>query len=200
MLHLAASLRATLARIEGLRVFDGASPPADMDLDASKVLIDVSAWGVSGYAVDDWLYEHHRIGVGLADGRHLLVVLSLGSSSSDVRKPARGLRDLARRIKADPSVLPSVGQLPGIAGLDVEMAMNASEALFGAVEQVPYEAAAGRIAAETIAPAPPGVPRLVPGQRISERHVAWLVANRDAGAFLLDPIDPSERSLRVVAG
>ncbi len=199
VLDLAASLRAKLAQIEGLSVFDRADLPVDMDLDASKVLVDVSAWGVSGYAVDDWLYKHHRIGVGLADGRHLLVVLSLGSSNSDVRKLVRGLRHLARRIKADPSTLPSVGPLPRLASLDVEMAINASDALFGAVEQVPYEVAAGRIAAETIAPAPPGVPRLVPGQRISERHVAWLVANRDAGAFLLDPIDPAERTVRVVA-
>jgi arginine/lysine/ornithine decarboxylase len=200
VLDLAASLRDKLARIEGLRVFDGTTLPADMELDASKILIDISALGVSGYAIDDWLYTHHRISVGLADGRHLLVVLTLGSSSSDVRKLVRGLKDLVNRIKADPSILPSVEPLPRVASLDVEMVLKPADALFGTVEQVPYEAATGRVAAETIAPAPPGVPRLVPGQRISERHVAWLVANRDAGAFLLDPIDPSERTVRVVAG
>lgn len=50
-----------------------------------------------------------------------------------------------------------------------------------------------------IAPAPPGVPRLVPGQRIGQVHVDWLTVNRDLGAFFLDPIDPSERTIRVVA-
>ena len=199
VLDLAASLRTKLAQIDGLRVFDRTDLPADMELDASKLLIDISAWGVSGYAVDDWLYKNHRIGVGLADGRHLLVVLSLGSSQSDVRKLVRGLKNLVKRLKADPATLPSVAPLPGIASLDVEMVIDPSDALFGMVEQVRYEAATGRIAAETIAPAPPGVPRLVPGQRISKCHVAWLVANRDAGAFLLDPIDPAERTLRVVA-
>ncbi len=194
VLDLAASLRAQLARIDGLRVFDRTDLPADMDLDASKVLIDISAWGVSGYAVDDWLYKHHRVGVGLADGRHLLIILSLGSSRADVRKLVRGLEDLARQIEADRTILPSVGPLPGIAGLDVEMAMSGADALFGAVEQVRYEAATGRIAAETIAPAPPGVPRLVPGQRISEQHVAWLVAHRDAvHSCSIRPIRPSER-------
>jgi len=50
-----------------------------------------------------------------------------------------------------------------------------------------------------IAPAPPGVPRLVPGQRISPAHVTWLVAQRDAGAFIMDPVDPTDATIRVVA-
>ena len=58
--------------------------------------------------------------------------------------------------------------------------------------KMPLARAAGRIAAETIAPAPPGVPRLVPGQRITAAHTAWLAANRDLGAFLLD------RSMRAI--
>jgi arginine decarboxylase len=38
----------------------------------------------------------------------------------------------------------------------------------------------------------------VPGQRITAAHVAWLVANRDAGAFVMDPVDPTEATVRVV--
>jgi arginine/lysine/ornithine decarboxylase len=59
--------------------------------------------------------------------------------------------------------------------------------------------AAKRFAAETIAPAPPGVPRLVPGQRISTAYVAWLTANCDQGAFFQDPLDPSDKKVRVVS-
>ncbi|WP_260172913.1 hypothetical protein [Sphingomonas sp. BK069] len=50
--------------------------------------------------------------------------------------------------------------------------MPGPRALNGPTEMVRYEDAAGRIAAEMIAPAPPRVPRLVPGQRISAEHVA----------------------------
>lgn len=65
---------------------------------------------------------------------------------------------------------------------------------------VAYEATAGRIAAEMIAPAPPGVRRLVPGQRATVAHAGWPVANRDAGAFVIDPVDPTEAAIRVVQG
>lgn len=198
VIALADRARRKIGAIAPLRVFDRDDLPSDSDLDMTKILIDISALGVSGYAVDDWLYRHHRISMGLSDARHILAVLSLGTTRSDVTKLVRALKDLVRRLAADPEMLPALSPPPTIATLSVEMAMPGPIALHGPAEMVRYEAASGRIAAEMIAPAPPGVPRLVPGQRITDAHVAWLVANRDAGAFIMDPVDPTEATLRVV--
>jgi arginine/lysine/ornithine decarboxylase len=199
VIALAERARTQIAAIEPLRVFERSQLPNGTDLDVTKILIDVSALGVAGYAIDDWLYKNHRISMGLSDARHILAVISIGTRKSDIRKLVRGLTDLVKRIAADPSILPRLKHAPGIGTLTVEMAMAGSAALNGPVEMVRYEDAADRIAAEMIAPAPPGVPRLVPGQRISSEHVAWLVANRNAGAFVMDPVDPTEATIRVVA-
>lgn len=199
VIALAQKVRKQIVAISPLRVLDFDDLPAGADLDVTKVLIDVSALGVSGYAIDDWLYTHHRISMGLSDARHILAIISLGTTRSDLRKLVRGLADLVKRLAAEPAMLPPVPSLPSVATLSVEMAMAGSAALSGPAEMVRYEAATGRIAAEMLAPAPPGVPRLVPGQRISAEHVAWLVANRDAGAFIMDPVDPAEATVRVVA-
>lgn len=200
VIDLAATLRKQVASIAGLRVFDICDLPIDSQLDETKVLIDISAWGVTGYALDDWLMAHHRVSVGLSDARHLLAVLSLGTSSRDVKALVKGLRDAAKQIKAGTSGLPAAPtNLPGIGSLSVTMQNDPAEAFFGPTELVRIEEAIGRIAAEMIAPAPPGVPRLVPGQLIEHAHIDWLVANRDAGAFFLDPVDPNERRLRVVS-
>lgn len=197
-LDLAAELRRALAGIAPLRVFGRDDLPDGADLDESKILVDISALGVAGYAIDDWLNEHHRISVGLSDSRHLLMIVAPGTTRADVRRLVRGLRDLVTRLSRDPALLPPLAAPPGLGSLSVDMATAGAGAFFGPAELVRYEEAAGRIAAEVIAPAPPGVPRLVPGQRISAAHVAWLVANRDAGAFMMDPADPGERMLRVV--
>lgn len=194
----AAKLRRRLARIDGVRVFGPEHLPPGAELDQTKLLIDVSGLGVSGFAIDDWLAEHHGVSVGLSEARHLLAIVSVGTRGRDLRALAIGLADCAEALRDGRLALPPVGDAPTIATLSVEMAADGGDAMFGPVEQVPLEGAAGRIAAETIAPAPPGVPRLVPGQRISAAHVAWLTANRDLGAFFLDPIDPSERTIRVV--
>lgn len=196
---LADQARATIAAIAPLRVLGRDDVPAGADLDRTKILIDVSPLGVSGYAIDDWLFAEHRISIGLSDARHLLAVIALGTTRSDIRALERGLADLVERLAADPAMLPPLAAPPGIETLSVEMAMAGPDAIAAPVEMVRYEEAAGRIAAEMIAPAPPGVPRLVPGQRISPDHVAWLVAQRDAGAFIMDPVDPSDATIRVVA-
>lgn len=199
VLALADHARETIAAIAPLRVLGRDDVPAGADLDRTKILIDVSALGMSGYAIDDWLYAEHRISMGLSDARHLLAVIALGTTRGDIRALERGLADLVARLAADPAMLPPLATTPGIETLSVEMAMAGPDAIAAPVEMVRYEDAGGRIAAEMIAPAPPGVPRLVPGQRISPAHVTWLVAQRDAGAFIIDPVDPTDATIRVVA-
>lgn len=195
----AEDLRGRLAAIEGLRVLGASDLPTGAELDLTKVLIDLSALGVAGYAVDDWLNAHHRICVGLSDARHLLAVVSVGTTDGDVRALAKGLADCATRLRSGELDLPSAAEAPRIATLGTEMASDPQSAFFGQVEQVALKDAVGRVAAEIIAPAPPGVPRLVPGQRITAEHVAWLTVSRDLGMFLLDPIDPTERTIRCIA-
>lgn len=199
VLDMATGLRAEIAAIAPLRVYEPADLLAANRLDLSKLVVDVSPLGITGYAADDWLYTRHDISMGLSDARHIQAVLSPGTTAKDGRRLVRGLTDLVAALQTDPAALPRApADLPGIHTLGYEQAMPGPDALFAEVEEVPFEEGAGRIAAETIAPAPPGVPRLVPGQRISAAHVAWLTANRDAGAFLLDPVDPSEHRVRVV--
>lgn len=198
VLARADELRARLAAIDGVRVFAEPDLPPGAELDRTKVLIDLSALDVSGYAVDDWLVQHHRVSVGLSEARHLLAIVSAGTTRSDVRALAKGLADCVARLRAGTLSLPRLGDAPGIGTLSAAMALPPNAALFGPAEEVPLEAAAGRVAAEMIAPAPPGVPRLVPGQRITPAHVAWLLRQRELGAFILDPVDPSGRTLRVV--
>ena len=200
VLDMAAEARRELAAIPGVRVFGPGDLPPHAELDASKVLLDISALGVAGFAVDDWLYREHKVSVGLSDARHLLLVISIGTTRADVRALVRALGDCVTRLGADPAMLPRAPAVVPVADLPFAMAMPGPDAFFAPVEMVAYEDAGGRIAAEIVAPAPPGVPRLVPGQRITAAHVAFLIASRDAGAFILDPTDPSQRMIRVVAG
>ena len=200
VLARADALRAHLAAIDGIRILAEDDLPPGAQLDRSKVLIDIGAWGVSGHAVDDWLNDHHRVSVGLSAPRHLLAIVSLGTTAGDVRALVGGLADCAAQLAAGTLRLTPRASQPPISALTVDMAMGGGKAFFGPVEQIPLSQAVGRIAAEMIAPAPPGIPRLVPGQRIGEAHVDWLVGQRDLGAFFLDPIDPTERTIRVVRG
>jgi arginine/lysine/ornithine decarboxylase len=77
--------------------------------------------------------------------------------------------------------------------------MTPREAYLGTTKRVALEAAAGEIAAEPISPYPPGVPLLVPGQRIDHGHVEFLRAGLAAGMVVKGVSDPSLEQVRVVA-
>ncbi|MDE6261069.1 MAG: amino acid decarboxylase, partial [Oscillospiraceae bacterium] len=53
-------------------------------------------------------------------------------------------------------------------------ALTPRQALFAPRKTIPLAEAAGRIAACQIAPYPPGVPVIAPGERIEKKHLAYL--------------------------
>ena len=200
VLDLALHAHKQVSRIAGLRVLgrevldgDGAH-----DLDETRLTVDVSGLGISGYAADDWLTNEYKIVAGLSDMRTLLFSFSPGTTASETRLLVKGLRALAKASRNKRAFAPLPARLPRLGSLSVDMALPAPQAFAAPAEHVAYEHCVGRIAAEIIAPAPPGVPRLIPGQRITAAHVNWLVRNRDAGCFILDPADPEQRAIRVV--
>ena len=94
---------------------------------------------------------------------------------------------------------PAPVDLPDAGDLEMETVMLPRDAFFGPVENVPAEAAAGRVAAEQITPYPPGVPAILPGERINAAVIQYLRTGVAAGMVLPDPADPSMKTIRVVA-
>lgn len=61
------------------------------------------------------------------------------------------------------------------------------------------KSAAGRIVAEQLTPYPPGIPVAVPGERLNEAVIDYLVTGVRAGMMVPDAADSSMRTVRVVA-
>jgi arginine/lysine/ornithine decarboxylase len=57
----------------------------------------------------------------------------------------------------------------------------------------------GRFAAEQITPYPPGIPVIIPGERITAELLDYLRTGLAAGMLLPEPADPDPRTIRVVA-
>ena len=70
----------------------------------------------------------------------------------------------------------------------------------GTVAAVGVDAAVGRISCESIAGYPPGIPALLPGERITTETVAYLRELVATGARLHGASDPGFRTINVLAG
>lgn len=71
-------------------------------------------------------------------------------------------------------------------------------AFFAPAEIVAIGAAVGRTSAELIAPYPPGIPAVAPGERITDDVIAALHRARAAGVRIAYAADPTLATLRVV--
>ena len=87
----------------------------------------------------------------------------------------------------------------GVWAVEPVTVLTPREAFFAARESVPVEAAVGRISAELVAPYPPGIPVLAPGEEVTIDAVDALLAARAAGSRIAYAADPSVRTLDVVA-
>ena len=77
--------------------------------------------------------------------------------------------------------------------------MPIRDAFLGVGEMVAVDDAAGRISCEAIAGYPPGVPALLPGERVTDEVVTYLRALTAAGARLHGATDPTFQTVRVLA-
>jgi arginine decarboxylase len=198
-LDLACQLREDIELIPDVTVLDDEllGVEASHDLDRLQVMIDVSATGTSGYQAADWLRSHARVDVGMSDHRRILATLSFADDKETTRRLTEAL--WAWRKAADGFDRPPQIDLPSPEELELETVCPPRDAFFGRVETVPSERAAGRIAAEQATPYPPGIPAVVPGERLNDAVLDYLCSGVRAGMNVPDPADPSLQTMRVLA-
>jgi arginine/lysine/ornithine decarboxylase len=198
-LELSRTARAHLAGLQGLRVVgtEVIGRRGVFALDETKLVVDVRGLGISGYMAADWIFENHNVTFELITHRHLMALITIADTQETVDRMVAALRDLhrwAQQNKPD-----EIAPLPHSREIGTQLVMPPSRAFFGPTKKVKLEKAAGEIAAEQVSPYPPGIPRLVPGERITQPIVDYLQRGRDAGMFVLDPSDTTLKTLRVVA-
>ena len=201
VLDLARQARRELGAIDGIEVMgpevlDGDAAYA---LDETKVLLDISALGVNGYEAEDWLIRTKKITVGLADERRMLLIFTVGTDARSTRKMLSAFKALAKwaRDGADDKK-GYAGDLPHLCELRAEAVMSPAEAFFSRTTRVPLNEAAGRIAAEMISPYPPGIPRILPGELITDVQLRYMQISMALGTFPYDATDQNLCTVRVV--
>lgn len=197
-LQLTKQLRSDIEAIEGIHVMEGEllGEEASHDLDRMHILMDLAGLGISGYQAADWLRGHHRIDMGISDHRHLEATVSIADTPETAARLVAALQDLSGQAARFPT--PPRVKLPDSSDLEMETVHQPREAFFGPVEVIPATEAHGRIAAEQITPYPPGIPAILPGERINGAVIEYLRSGVEAGMVLPDPADPSMATIRVV--
>jgi arginine decarboxylase len=164
--------------------------------DPLRIVIDVRGTGCSGYEIAAELRASYDIYVELATHATLVLVLGMGQPVEPLERFTHDFAETVRRISRSGEG-DVVDRTP--AAIEQETVVPIREAFFGAAETVAVDDAVGRISCESIAGYPPGVPALLPGERVSPEVVAYLRELVAVGARLHGAADPTFTTLRVLA-
>ncbi|GAA1832828.1 aminotransferase class I/II-fold pyridoxal phosphate-dependent enzyme [Luedemannella flava] len=192
LLSLVADAHARLRRTAGLLVPGPESFPAGR-FDPAKLVVILSGTGADGIAVERDLIAA-GVPVEMADRDTIVPIVTLADTRESVDRLVDALVGLVERHRGPARPVGLAIQW----GAPAEAAMTPRDAFFADHETVPADRAVGRVCAEVVAPYPPGVPVLVPGEVVTESLLAGLRAARDAGTRIAYAADPTLGTLQVV--
>ena len=189
--------RTAIDAVPGVRVIgdEFVGRPGVAGWDPMRIVIDVRATGCTGYEVAGALREAFDIHVELATHATMVLILGLGQPPDDLERFAHDFEAVVRRISR-PGEAVALVRAPG--AMENEVVVPPREAFLGAADVVAVDDAVGRVSAESIAGYPPGIPALLPGERITTELVAYLRELKASGARLHGASDPEFRSICVL--
>jgi lysine decarboxylase len=163
--------------------------------DDAKLVLLLAVTGADGIAVDRDLASS-GFTLEMADRDLLVPMVTLADDDEGVEGLVDAVAATIERHRG--------GQRPTVAHaawtVAAEQVLTPREAFFAPRETSPWDRAEGRVCAEVIAPYPPGVPVLAPGERITRTALDALREARRTGARIAYAADPSLDTVLVVAG
>jgi lysine decarboxylase len=198
--ELNAALLANVARFKEVVQAEFALPiflyPSDFPagrFDPTKIVLRVQQLGASGVDIERDL-QAVGIRVEMADRDTIVFLATLADSAEEFETLADALipilkrRQEQRRESATAlswSVVPTRG-------------ISMRGAYFAKTEMIDASSAEGRISADLIAPYPPGVAVVAPGEVLTGQILDGLKASKDAGVRIAYATDPTLEKYRVV--
>ena len=190
---LAGALAATTVARERLRAVDGLTVLDGPGVDPLKLVLVLPGTGADGNLVElDLLAE--GLAVESADRDVLIAVVSLADTPDTLDRLATATTRSIARHRGRPRPVVAAASYR----VDPVIAVPPRHAFFAAAETVALGDAMERVSAELIAPYPPGIPVIAPGEEVTAPAVAALHQARDAGVRIAYASDPTLASLRVV--
>ena len=190
--------RDAVRQIPGLDVLDErlAGAPGVFDYDPLRLAIDVRGTHASGYELARLLREEHDVLMELAGENVMVAVYGMGEDAGAAsERLLEGLRRVVETVSATPQSADEVQFAPPPPW--GELVMTPREAFLGPQEIVPAREAVGRVASESLAAYPPGIPNVLPGERLTAETLDYIEQTIAHGGSLRGASDRELKTLRV---
>ncbi len=192
-----AATREAVARIPGLAVLDESmvGHAGIAGWDPLRLSIDVRGTGSTGYRLAKAIFHSHRIDLELYSENVVVAIFGLGEPAAPAgERLVAALRETVGELSAEPGPPQAKLAPPPPWG---ELVLTPREAFLGPQDVVPFDQAAGRVAAEALAAYPPGIPNVLPGERLTAETLDYIRESVAHGGYVRGGSDRELKTLRV---
>lgn len=187
--ELSKILRSAIKNLRGLRTFDSVK---NFLLDVTKVTVNVLDSGLTGWEAEEILRRKLRVQCELSDAANLLFLITFADDAETIATLIDALKNLPHRPK---KFLPT---LPPVSREIFSTELTPRETFFAPTKVVDLNAAVGRICAEEITFYPPGIPLLMPGEKISSATVELIRSGNFSGSRIVGANDKKLSTIKII--
>lgn len=160
------------------------------DMDRSKLVLSVQNTDWSGKKLMDALRDEYHLELEMSAPTYALAMTTVADSEEGFLRLKEALSQLDKKLCAKEQDLSFCQKK-----IRLQQERTIAGALDEKKERVRWEDCSGRIAAETIFVYPPGIPIMVPGERITREAVEAVAAYKSLGYPVLGMADESGQTV-----
>ena len=162
-------------------------------LDRTRLTVNVSKLGITGFEADEILHQKLQVTAELPMEQHLTFIISLGNIESDIDRLVKCFKQIATSPAPPAPLAPPAPPAPSS-----QLLLSPRQAYFAEKETIPIEKVVDRISGELVCPYPPGIPVLMPGERITSEAIEYLQKAIESGANITGASDSSLKTLKIL--
>ena len=163
------------------------------EFDESKLTINVRKLGITGYEVYDILRDEYNIQMELADMYNVLAIISLGDTNESINALINALKDIASKYKGNEEIKIQKNILK-----NPDLIISPRDAYYANKHSILLENSVGEISGESVMVYPPGIPIIVPGEKITRDIVDYIKALKEEECLMQGTEDPYVDYIRVL--
>lgn len=170
-------------------------------VDPMRLVITARDLGYTGYDMEKILKQRYNIKVEMADLFNVVAIVSIGDTEKEINLLVSALDDFVERWKGDFHKVHRISEKYRVlmSSFDVpQQLMIPHQAIFSPQKAVTLGNAAERISAELVVSYPPGIPLLLPGEKISKEVIDYIKIGLSAGMNFDGAEDNLLRTIKVV--
>ena len=164
------------------------------DIDPTRLAICMKAGGLGGIEADRLLREKYNIQVELSDFNNIAAITTVADGSEVYERFLEGifaLWELAKNKDKEKIFIRLPKDLP-------KGEISPFEAIYKDTEIIDFRESAGFISAEMLMPYPPGIPIIMPGERINKDIIDYLLLCKETGVIISGVSDPDLNKIKII--